>query len=659
MVERQIERRGVRDERVLDAMRAVPREYFVPEDHAEFAYDDTPLPIEEGQTISQPYIVAVMVETLALKPTDRVLEVGAGSGYAAAVIGQIADEVYAIERYRTLAENARARMASLGYDNVEIVAGDGTLGWAEKAPFDAIAVSAGGPEVPQPLLDQLAIGGRLVIPVGDEARAQELIRVTRVDEHEFEQVSLGRVQFVPLIGSAGWALDGASTPRHRASESVRVSKSERSVLVPLVRDGCEPFGSLEQADLDPLLDRVGDARVVLIGEASHGTSEFYRMRARITRELIEQKGFDIVAIEGDWPDVAAIDAHVRPDIQRPVMSKAFSRFPTWMWRNKETRDFVDWLFEHNSGVWDLAHQVGIYGLDLYSLDASIEAVLEFLDRVDPKAAEIARVRYGCFSPWETDPAVYGRAVSAGRLEACEDEVLAVLTDLLEKRIAYEMDDGAAVFDAERNATVVRDAEQYYRVMYRGSRESWNLRDTHMFDMLSATLEHRGADARAVVWAHNSHVGDARATEMGLRGELNIGQLAKEAFGDEAFNIGFGTHHGTVAAASNWGEPVQFMKVRPSHRDSYENVCHRTGHAGFLLPLRYPAVPEVREELLDPHLERAIGVIYRPQSELVSHYFHAALPAQFDEYVWIDETHAVQPLETRELTELPDMYPFGL
>jgi protein-L-isoaspartate(D-aspartate) O-methyltransferase len=341
------------------------------------------------------------------------------------------------------------------------------------------------------------------------------------------------------------------------------------------------------------------------------------------------------------------------------MSKAFSRFPTWMWRNKETRDFVDWLFEHNSGVWDLAHQVGIYGLDLYSLDASIEAVLEFLDRVDPKAAEIARVRYGCFSPWETDPAVYGRAVSAGRLEACEDEVLAVLTDLLEKRIAYEMDDGAAVFDAERNATVVRDAEQYYRVMYRGSRESWNLRDTHMFDMLSATLEHRGADARAVVWAHNSHVGDARATEMGLRGELNIGQLAKEAFGDEAFNIGFGTHHGTVAAASNWGEPVQFMKVRPSHRDSYENVCHRTGHAGFLLPLRYPAVPEVREELLDPHLERAIGVIYRPQSELVSHYFHAALPAQFDEYVWIDETHAVQPLETRELTELPDMYPFGL
>ncbi len=659
MVERQIESRGVHDERVLDAMRSVPREMFVPEDHADFAYDDTPLPIAEAQTISQPYIVALMVEALALEPTDRVLEVGAGSGYAAAVIGQIADEVYAIERYRTLADGARARMASLGYDNVAVVAADGTLGWAEKAPFDAIAVAAGGPEVPQPLLDQLAIGGRLVIPVGKEARAQELLRVTRVDEHEFEQVSLGRVQFVPLIGSAGWAFDGAPIPPHRASRPLRVSKSERSRLVSLVREGCEPFGTFEQADLDPLLDRVGEARVVLIGEASHGTSEFYRMRARITRELIENKGFDVVAIEGDWPDVAGIDAHVRPGFRRSPMPRAFSRFPTWMWRNQETRDFVDWLFEYNAGVWDQAHQVGVYGLDLYSLGASIEAVLEFLDRVDPKAAEVARVRYGCFSPWETDPAVYGRAVSAGRLEACEADVLEVLADLLRNRLAYELDSGIELFDAERNATVVREAERYYRVMYQGSRESWNLRDTHMFDVLKATLEHRGADAKAVVWAHNSHVGNAQATEMGLRGELNIGQLAKEVFQDEAFNIGFGTDHGTVAAASNWGEPVQFMSVRPSHLDSYEHICHHTGHPGFLLPLRYPAVPEVREELLDPHLERAIGVIYRPQSELVSHYFQAALPAQFDEYVWIDETSAVQPLGTRELMDVPETYPFGL
>jgi protein-L-isoaspartate(D-aspartate) O-methyltransferase len=431
------------------------------------------------------------------------------------------------------------------------------------------------------------------------------------------------------------------------------------MLASLVDEGCQPFGVPDQANLDPLLERVGNARVVLIGEASHGTSEFYRMRARITRELIERKGFNVVAIEGDWPDVAAIDAHVRPEVRRAPASKAFSRFPTWMWRNEETREFVDWLFEHNSGVWDVEHQVGMYGLDLYSLSTSIQAVLDFLDRVDPKAAEVARVRYGCFTPWETDPSVYGRAVSAGRLEACEDEVLSVLADLLERRLEYEVDDGAAVFDAERNATVIREAERYYRIMYRGSRESWNLRDTHMFDVLRATLMHRGDDAKAVVWAHNSHVGNAQATEMGLRGELNIGQLASQFFGDEAYSIGFGTHHGTVAAASNWGEPVQFMRVRPSHPDSYERVCHATEHAGFLLPLRHPAVPEVREYLLAPHLERAIGVIYRPESELLSHYFQAALPAQFDEYVWIDETSAVRPLEQFELAGVPDTYPFAL
>jgi protein-L-isoaspartate(D-aspartate) O-methyltransferase len=310
-------------------------------------------------------------------------------------------------------------------------------------------------------------------------------------------------------------------------------------------------------------------------------------------------------------------------------------------------------------VWDQAHQVGVYGLDLYSLASSIQAVLDFLKRVDPEAHEIARIRYGCLSPWETDPATYGRAASAGRLETCEDEVVEVLTNLLERRLEYEFGDGDAAFDAERNAAVIRNAERYYRIMYRGSRESWNLRDTHMFEVLQSILEHRGEGSKAVVWAHNSHVGDARATEMGQRGELNIGQLAKEAFGSDAYTIGFGTDHGTVAAASNWDEPVQFMRVRPSHVDSYERLCHDTGVPGFLLPLRHPAVPEVRSELLAPHLERAIGVIYRPETEMVSHYFQAALPAQFDEYVWLDETRAVRPLPAHELTGVPDTYPFAL
>ena len=665
MVERQLERRGIRDERVLEAMRTVPRERFVSPDMAEFAYDDTPLPIEEGQTISQPYMVAVMVEALGLGEDDRVLEVGAGSGYAAAVLGRVASQVYAIERYRSLADRARDRMRELGYENVEVTARDGTLGWPEHAPFDAIVVAAGGPDIPQPLLDQLTVGGRLVVPVGDAARVQRLIRVTRVGPDEYRKEDLGRVQFVPLIGTAGWALDGHVRDRHRAARPLRVGEGDRADITSLMEDHCEPFGTIEQADLGPLLQRIGDARVVLIGEASHGTSEFYRMRDRITRRLIEEKGFNIVAIEGDWPDAAAIDAHVRPDARRPPPGPAFTRFPKWMWRNEEVRAFVDWLYEHNQDVWDLEDQVAVYGLDLYSLSGSIRAVLDFLDRADPEAARAARVRYGCFSPWEGDPAVYGRAAVSGRMKGCEPDVLAVLGGLMERRVEYEANDGAAVFDAERNAVLVREAERYYRVMYRGSRESWNLRDTHMFDVLQSTLAHRGDDARAVVWAHNSHVGDARATEMGQRGEINIGQLVKEEYGDAAYNIGFATHTGTVAAASNWDEPMRVMRVRPSHLDSYEHLCHEVKHPSFMLALRDPEIPEVRDALLTPRLERAIGVIYRPESELVSHYFQAALAAQFDELIWFDETSTVRPIPApagpRETQGLPDdgpeTYPF--
>jgi protein-L-isoaspartate(D-aspartate) O-methyltransferase len=258
-----------------------------------------------------------------------------------------------------------------------------------------------------------------------------------------------------------------------------------------------------------------------------------------------------------------------------------------------------------------------------------------------------------------DPATYGRAVVGGRMKACEHEAVTTLTDLLNQRMEYLADDGEAFFDAERNATVIREAERYYRTMYYGSRESWNLRDRHMFDTLRAVLHHRGESARAVVWAHNSHVGNAAATEMGMRGEWNIGQLAREHFGADAYAIGFGTDHGTVAAASNWDEPMQVMTVRPSHEDSYERLCHDGGVKAFLLHLREPAVADVRAELLNPHLERAIGVIYRPETEMLSHYFQAALPAQFDEYIWFDKTCAVKPLKAHEVAGVPDTYPFGL
>lgn len=659
MVEKQIASRGVSDAAVLHAMREVPRERFVPQALSEFAYEDSPLPIEEGQTISQPYIVAVMLEALHLGPEDQVLEIGAGSGYAAAVLSRIAGKVYTVERHPLLAELARQRNAELGYDNVKVLCGDGTLGWEEHAPYDAIVVAAGGPEVPASLQEQLKIGGRLVIPVGDTVRSQELLHVKRIAEHTYERKSLGRVQFVPLVGSEGWAIDGQPVAPRRASKPLQIVPEKRQRLRGLISRNCESFGDIETADLEPLLRRVGDARVVLIGEASHGTSEFYRMRARITRELITRLGFSIVAIEGDYPDTGVIDRAIRNRKRTALRTAPFSRFPTWMWHNEEMEAFVQWARDFNSRIRVPGREVSIHGLDLYSLYNSIGVVLDFLDEHDPEAAASARVRYGCFSPWETDPATYGRAAVSGKLKGCEDEVVKTLSDLLESRVAYALVDGDEMFDAERNATVIREAERYYRVMYYGSRESWNLRDRHMFDTLRAVLIHRGVNSRAVVWAHNSHVGNAAATEMGMRGEFNIGQLAREYWGHRSYHIGFGTDHGTVAAASNWDEPMQVMTVRPSHEDSYERLCHESAASSFLLPLRHTREPNLTEELLAPHLERAIGVIYRPDSEMVSHYFQAALPAQFDEYIWFDESKAVSPIPVPEGSGMPETYPFGL
>ena len=645
MVQRQIARRGIRDERVLAALRAVPREAFISPELAEFAYDDTPLPIEAGQTISQPYIVALMIEALRPAETDRVLEIGAGSGYAAAVMSRAVGEVYAVERQEELAALAQRRLAALGATNVHVRHGDGSLGWPEHAPYQGIAVAAGGPSIPRALLDQLAIGGRLVMPVGP-ARLQQLIRVTRTGEAEYVREDLTDVRFVPLIGEQGWS-DSQSQPNGR-----------RSPVARLLAECAEPIDRIDDVPLASLIDRIGDARVVLLGESTHGTSEFYSMRARITRELILRCGFRMVAVEADWPDAAAIDRHIRGRPRERGWSP-FSRFPAWMWRNQETHELVEWLYHYNREVADPAHQVSFHGLDLYSLHTSASEVIAYLDRVDPGAAAVARQRYGCLTPWQGDPAAYGKAALVERLATCEPEVVSMLTDLLHRRMELGVGDGEELFDATQNARLVAGAERYYRIMYYGSTESWNLRDRHMFDTLLATVEHRGPDARMVIWEHNSHIGDAAATEMGARGEYNVGHLCRRHFGDEAFLVGFGTDRGTVAAASDWGGPMEVMSVQPSHSASYERLCHDSGVPAFLLHLRNPARDALRDELTPARLERAIGVIYRPDTELASHYFQAVLPAQFDEYVWFDDSHAIQPLARTSARGLPDTYPFGL
>ena len=389
MVRHQIAARGVTDERVLDAMEVVPREAFMPDELGEFAYEDTPLPIEEGQTISQPYIVALMIAAIEPRPDDQVLEIGTGSGYAAAVLSRVVGHVYTVERHEALVDLARRRFRTLGYGNVEVLHGDGSLGWPEHAPYDGIIVTAGGPHMPLPLRDQLAVGGRMVIPIGTDPRLQQLVRVTRVTREQFEEERLADVRFVPLVGADAWEEPGVVSVG-----AVRPRGTRPAATTALIREAAEPIADIDDADLGPLLDRIDRSKVVLLGEASHGTSEFYQMRARVTRELIEQRGFTIVAAEADWPDAARVDRYVRrgPAVQEG--EPAFGRFPTWMWRNAEVHDFVEWLRSRNAEVSDPARRAGFYGLDLYSLFTSIGAVLRYLDewtRIPPRSRGGARV----------------------------------------------------------------------------------------------------------------------------------------------------------------------------------------------------------------------------------------------------------------------------
>jgi protein-L-isoaspartate(D-aspartate) O-methyltransferase len=641
MVEAQIARRGVKDERVLAAMRKVPRENFTAPGFEEFAYEDSALPIAEGQTISQPYIVGAMLAGAELEPGDKLLEVGAGSGYAAAVASRIAGQVLAIERHAALTEAAMQRLVALGYTNVTLKTGDGSHGWPQEAPFDAIIVSAGGPSVPDALKQQLAIGGRLVIPVGP-ADEQRLLRLTRTGPDIFEEDDLGAVRFVKLIGQGGWA----------EPEDV---EGRAPMLPKLIALAAEPLPDFDDPAFGALFDRFANKRVVLLGEASHGTSEFYRARAAITRRLIERHGFTIVAVEADWPDAAAINRRVRGLTPSSKEARPFQRFPTWMWKNRDVEDFLIWLTTHNLTA---RAPVGFYGLDLYNMRAAIAQVLSYLEKVDPQAAGIARQRYGCLTPWQHEPSTYGRAVLTAGYRKCEEEVIRQCREMLEKEFSYAQEDGDEFLDAAQNARLVASAERYYRIMYYGGAESWNLRDRHMFETLEHLLEWQGPEAKAVVWAHNSHIGDARATGMSWsRGEFNIGQLARERFGTDCALIGMGSDSGTVACASDWDAPMEIKQVRASRPESIERLCHDSELPRFLLDLARERA--LARKLEDERLERFIGVIYRPETELQSHYVEVAFARQFDAFLWFDQTRAVEEIGCEVHEGVPDTYPFGV
>ena len=401
-------------------------------------------------------------------------------------------------------------------------------------------------------------------------------------------------------------------------------------------------------------DRFKDAQILLLGEATHGTSEFYRARAAITKRFIEKHGFSVLAIEGDWPDAAELDSYVRHHGRWGERS-AFVNFPRWMWRNREFAALLSDLRAWNETK-AFGGRVAVRGLDLYSLHRSAEEVLNYLDRVDEKAARIARRHYGCMSPYFETPEVYGAKAAREGL-TCEDAVIKTLMSLLGERLRYAQIDEEAFFDAEQNARVVCSAERYYRAMSRGAAESWNLRDSHMFDTLVRLLQRGVEDIKMIVWAHNSHIGDASFTSMGESGEHNIGQLCRKRFGDRLVAIGFSTDRGQVLAADDWGAPPRVKDVLPARSGSWERALRDAGHERALWD--WSSDPPLRQALLQRRLERAIGVIYRPETERWSHYFEAYLGGQFDAMVWFEATTPVEQLPGATGEGAPDTYPFGL
>jgi erythromycin esterase-like protein len=444
--------------------------------------------------------------------------------------------------------------------------------------------------------------------------------------------------------------------------------SETSLIKSLRQSAVQLHGAAE--DYDPLLQWIGEADFVLLGEASHGTHEFYRARAVITQRLIQEKGFTAVAVEADWPDAYRVNRYIRgqsSDADAIESLGGFRRFPTWMWRNADVLNFIGWLREYNDAQTDTNRKAGFYGIDLYSLHSSIEAVLTYLDRVDPDAAARARQRYGCFEQYGEEPQEYGYAARFGLTKTCEDEVVRQLLELQRRAAAYANLDGRLAADdyfyAEQNARLVKNAEEYYRTMFGGRISSWNLRDRHMTETLVALSDHlkqQNNQAKIVVWAHNSHLGDARATDMGKAGELNVGQLVRQLYQKRAFLVGFTTHSGTVTAASYWGGSAERKPVRPALLGSYELLFHETEIPRFMLHLRDQN--QASAGLQKPLLERAIGVIYAPQTERASHYFQAHLPQQFDAVLHFDTTRAVEPLERTvewEAGEAPETYPSGI
>jgi erythromycin esterase-like protein len=443
--------------------------------------------------------------------------------------------------------------------------------------------------------------------------------------------------------------------------------------MPLILDGNELKKYIfylegHKKDYETIINYINNAKLVLIGESTHGTNEFYKIRTEITRELIKNKGVRAIAIEGDWPDTYRINRYIKGDttIKSPLDSlKGFKRFPTWMWRNKITLEFIEWLYEYNKKQ-TISDKIGFYGLDIYSLHTSIEIVVQYLEKADPDAANRVKDRYSCFDNVKDELPNYGLFCNLGIIESCEEKVIEQLKDLNKNSDIYLNENKLTdeeMFNLQQNALTVKNAEDYYRSMF-STRSSWNIRDIHMFITLENIYKHLtkyNRNIKIVVWAHNSHIGDARATEMGMeKSELNLGQLVRQKYNDKAFLLGFLTDSGYVTAASNWDEIAERKIIRPSIPGSYEYYFHNIEPTNYFINLHNQG--SLSSFIPNELLERAIGVIYRPKTERVSHYFYANLLKQFDALIYLDKTSALEPLETTAIWhkgEVDETFPTGL
>jgi len=635
----QLKDKGIENPLLLKAFQDIPTAFFLSKEFYPYTSEKTTIENILKKIEPRVFAIAKMLEKLKINEGEKILIIGVDSVYILVVLSKICKEIYTIEANEEYAKWTLEVLKNININNVFIHTNNKKLGWKEKAPFDAILITSEFEDVSNNLKEQLKIGGRLLVPFGPDWAhiIFELIRRSSETEYTVEKLK-----------------DNFFIPNPKILPEISSKEFTDKEIVDEIKQKAIAFNNIKEYPIDQLLNRIGDAKVVLFGEASHGTSEFYLTRQEITKALIEKKGFNFVCAEADWSDAEQINNYVQNKQTRKDWMP-FTRFPQWMWKNKEVLNFVEWLKKYNASN---KNKIGFYGLDLYGLENSIELVIDYLENIDTDLANLAKTRYACITPYLSDPSIYGKMVVSKQLLSCEKEILKMLVDLLKNK--NKLNHSPEYFYAYQNANVIVDAERYYKVMYYGSAESWNLRDFHMFYTLKSLLTYFGPHTKTIVWAHNSHIGNALATEMYARGEINIGHLCKEHFGDKSYHIGFGTHTGTVAAAHNWGTSMKVMTVNNSLSKSYENLCHKTQLAAFTLPLQKKfSGKKLRELLSTPKLERAIGVIYRPETERISHYFKTVLPSQFDEYVFFNESHAVTPITAGNvLPKLLENHPFS-